>query len=339
MAISPVQAFKQSPQIREHTTQVLQQTAQQRQNLPQELTDNTKLSDEFVDEIGKISETQGYDPNMLAALAGNFLDQKANGQGGGGDGQEAGEAKKAEKAGEKKKPLTTVEAKWDPQIRPGEVIPRQGKIGEVHSKITTHPADEDEKKDDKKADKAKNNKAPNKVQAPQASGGAQKTGGANQAPKTEENDNVKNDEKDEKVEFSQESKEMLNQMHSQGMKTPGLDPNGGPSSDAKPVGEAKGPGGAKKPTVREKTQELFMPSEGLTQAVKVHEPGKIKNGEVILTYRKLDDLPSGNVALMKNKTGKEGLQEYHKRIQQGEKLPELSKEQQRQLLDPIAEKE
>lgn len=336
MAISSVQAFKQSPQIREHTTQVLQQTAQQRQNLPQELLDNTKLSDEFVDEIGKMTETQGYDPNMLAALAGNFLDQKANGQGGGKEGQGADEAKKAEKVGDKK-PKTTVEAKWDPQIRAGEVIPKQGKLGEVTSKITTQPAEDDEKKDDKKADKAKNNKAPNKVQAPQAAGGAQKTGGANQAPKTEEAENTKNDEKDEKVEFSQETKEMLNQMHSQGMKTPGLDPNGA-ANEAKPVGEAKGAGGGKKPTVREKTEELFMPSEGLTQAVKVRERGQIKSGDVILTYRKLDDLPSGSVALMKNKTGKEGLSEYAKRIQEGEKVPELTKEQQRQLLDPIAEK-
>jgi hypothetical protein len=333
LAISPVQAFKQSPQIREHTTQVLQQTAQQRQNLPQELLDNTKLSDEFVDEVGKISETQGYDPNMLAALAGNFVDQKANGQGGGTDSQDAGQAKKAEKIGDKK-PKTTVEAKWDPQIRAGEVIPKQGKLGEVTSKITTTPPDED----DKKADQAKNNKAPNKVQAPQAAGAARKAGGANQAPKTEENDNLKNDEKDEKVEFSQETKEMLNQMHSQGMKTRGMDPNGGPSSDTKPVGEAKAGGGGKKPSVREKTDELFMPSEGLTQAVKVRERGQIKNGDVILTYRKLDDLPSGSVALMKNKTGKEGLDEYAKRIQAGDKVPELTKEQQRQLLDPVAEK-
>ncbi|MBS2038297.1 hypothetical protein JST97_25155 [bacterium] len=339
MAItSSVQALKQSPQIREHTQQVLQQTAQQRPNLSPELLDNTRLSDEFVDEVGKISETQGYDPNMLAALAGNFLEQKSQNQGG-GDSQPADEAKKAEKVGGNK-PKRTIEAKWDPMVRSGEVIPKQGKLGEVTSKITTYP-DDDDKKDDKKADKAKNSKAPSQVQAPQSAAGAQKTGGANQAPKSEQSENAKNDEKDEKVEFSQETKDMLNQMHAQGMKTPGLDPNqgGAGSHESKPVGEAKGAGGGgKKPTVTEKTDELLMPSQGLTQAVKVRERGEIKNGDVILTYRKLDDLPSGSVAILKNKTGKEGIDEYAKRIQEGDKVPPLNKEQQRQLLDPIAEK-
>ncbi|MFN8607211.1 MAG: hypothetical protein U0931_06745 [Vulcanimicrobiota bacterium] len=341
MAItSSVQAFKQSPQIREHTNQILQQTAQQRPDLSPELLDNAKLSDEFIDEVGKMTETQGYDPNMLAALAGNFLDHKASGQGG-DNGQGAGEAKKAEKVGDGK-PKKAVEAKWEPMIRAGEVIPKQGKLGEVTTKITTYPADEDDKKDDKKAEKARTNKAPSQVQGPQAAAGSQKTGGANQAPKTEQNESARNDEKDEKVEFSQETKEMLNQLHSQGMKTPGLDPNQGgaqTSQESKPVGAAKGAGaGPKKPTVTEKTDELFMPSEGLTQAVKVRERGEIKNGDVILRYRKLDDLPSGSVAILKHKTGKEGLDEYARRIQEGDKVPALSKEQQRQLLEPIAEK-
>ena len=321
MAITtPVQAIKQNPQVRERTNQVLQQTVQQRPDLsPELLKDQSKISDEFMDEVGKIGETQGYDPNMLSALAGNFLDQKAN----------QDETKQAEKVGDKKnQPKRTVEAKWDPMIRAGETIPKQGKLGEVTSKITTEPA-EDDKKDEKKS---KGSQAPNKVQAPKAAAAGQK---AQDGPK---NDQAKDDQKDEKVDFSQETREMLNQMHSQGMKTPGLDPaqtqTGG--NEAKPVGAAKGGGG--KRSVQEKTDEVFMPSEGITQAVKVRERGEIKNGDVILTYRKLDDLPSGSVAILKGKTGKEGLDEYNKRIQQGERVPELTKEQQRQLLDPIAEK-
>ena len=317
MAItSPVQAFQQSPQLRERTNQVLQQTAQQRPNLaPEVLDDQTRLSDEFIDEVGKMTETQGYDPSMLSALAGNFLDSKAQ-----------DETKKSEKVGEKK-PKTTVEAKWDPMIRAGESIPKQGKIGEVTSKATTEPPDDDKDQDKAKSQKTNKGEAPGKLQAPKAAAAGQKAGG--NAPKTQE---AKDDEKEEKVEFSQETKEMLNQMHSQGMKTPGMNPDQGPGDQAKPVG------GAKQRTVREKTDEVFMPSEGLTQAVKVRERGPIKNGDVILTYRKLDDLPSGSVAILKGKTAKEGLEEYSKRIQEGERVPELTKEQQRQLLDPVAEK-
>lgn len=323
MAITtPVQALKQNPQVRERTNQVLQQTVQQRPDLsPELLRDHAKISDEFMDEIGKVGDTQSYDPSMLSALAGNFLDQKAN------QNPPSEEAKKPGKV-EDKKPKVTVEAKWDPMIRAGETIPKQGKLGEVHSKITTEPAEEE-----KKADKAKGGNAASKVQAPQAAAPGPKTG-QNAAPK---NDQAKDDEKEEKVEFSQESKEMLNQMHSQGMKTPGLDPSqSGGGDQAKPVEAAKSGGG--KRSVTEKTDEVFMPSQGLTQAVKVRERGQIKNGDVILTYRKLDDLPSGSVAILKGKTGKEGLEEYSKRIQEGEKVPELTKEQQRQLLDPIAEK-
>lgn len=320
MAITtPVQAFKQNPQVRERTHQVLQQTVQQRPDLsPELLKDHSKISDEFMDEVGKIGETQGYDPNMLSALAGNFLDQKAN------QDPPSEETKKPAKV-EDKKPKVSVEAKWDPMIRAGETIPKQGKIGEVHSKITSEPAEEE-----KKADKAKGGSTPSKIQAPQAAAAGQKS--AANAPKN--NDQSKDDEKEEKVEFSQESKEMLNQMHSQGMKSPGLDPSqSNTGNEAKPVGK----GGGKR-SVSEKTDEVFMPSQGVTQAAKVRERGQIKNGDVILTYRKLDDLPSGSVAILKGKTGKEGLEEYSKRIQEGEKIPELTKEQQRQLLDPIAEK-
>ena len=174
MAITtPVQAFKQNPQVRERTNQVLQQTVQQRPDLsPDLLKDQSKISDEFMDEVGKIGETQGYDPNMLSALAGNFLDQKAN----------QDETKQAEKVSDKKnEPKRTVEAKWDPMIRAGETIPKQGKLGEVTSKITTEPA-EDDKKDDKKA------KAPNKVHAPKAAAAGQK---AQDGPK---NDQAKDDQ-------------------------------------------------------------------------------------------------------------------------------------------------
>ncbi len=308
MAITtPVQAFKQSPQVRERTNQVLQQTVQQRPDLsPELLKDNARISDEFMDEVGKIGETQGYDPNMLSALAGNFLDQKAN------QNPQQDEAKKAEKVGDKKGPKKTMEAKWDPMTRSGEVIPPQGKIGEVTTKTTSEPNQED-----KKAAPA------SKVQAPQGAAAGQKNG--QNAPKNDGKD------KEEQVEFSQETREMLNKMHSQGMKTPGLDQSGGDSKEAKPVG-----GGQR--SVSEKTDEVFMPSQGLTQAVKVRERGEIKNGDVIMTYRKLDDLPSGSIAILKAKTGKEGVDEYNKRIQEGEKIPELTKEQQRQLMNPIAEK-
>jgi len=311
---TPVQAFKQSPQVRERTNQVLQQTVQQRPDLsPELLKDNAKISDEFMDEVGKIGETQGYDPNMLSALAGNFLDQKAN------QNREQDETKKAEKVGDKKGPKKTMEAKWDPMTRSGEVIPPQGKIGEVTTKTTTEPDQEAKKK----ASPA------SKVQAPQGAAAGQKNG--QNAPKNDGKD------KEEQVEFSQETKEMLNKMHSQGMKTPGLDPSqSGPGNEAKPVSAAQGGGGQR--SVSEKTDEVFMPSQGVTQAVKVRERGEIKNGDVIMTYRKLDDLPSGSIAILKAKTGKEGVDEYNKRIQEGEKIPELTKEQQRQLMNPIAEK-
>lgn len=284
---TPANALKQSPQVRERTHQVLQQTAQQRADLgPELLKDQSKISDEFLDEVGKIGEVQGYDPNMLSALAGNFLDQKA----------EQGES---QKVGAPKK---TTEAKWDPQIRSGEVIPPQGKIGEVTTKTTTEPNDEN-----KKTGKTKTAKAPPKVQSTQPS------------PHAKKNANEKKD--DEKVEFSQETREMLNKMQAQGMKTP------------QALDQSKGKDGQS----GEKTDEVFMPSQGVTQAVKVRDRGEIKNGDVITTYRKLDGLPSGSVAILKAKTGKEGLDEYNKRIQGGEKIPQLNQEQQRQLLNPIAE--
>ncbi|MCW5872423.1 MAG: hypothetical protein KIS61_34550, partial [Candidatus Eremiobacteraeota bacterium] len=228
MAITtPVQAFKQNPQVRERTQQVLQQAVQQRPDLsPELLKDQAKISDEFMDEVGKIGETQGYDPGMLSALAGNFLEQKTR------QNPESDEAKPVD--AKKKGPKKTTEAKWEPQVRSGEVIPPQGKIGEVTTKTTTEPNDE-EKKDGKKADKAK---GPSKVQAPRGAAGSQKGSGAPDAPKDEE-----------KVEFSQETKEMLNKMHAQGMQTPGN------SQEAKPAGG-----------VSEKTDEVFMPSQGLTQA-------------------------------------------------------------------------
>ena len=323
MAITtPVQAFKQSPPVRERTNQVLQQAVQQRPDLsPELLKDNAKISDEFMDEVGKIGETQGYDPSMLSALAGNFLDQKAN------QDPEKDSAKQAEKVGgDKKGPKKTMEAKWDPTTRSGEVIPPQGKIGEVTTRTTTEPNEEAQKKDKKAA-------LSSKVQAPQGAAASQKNG--QNPPKNQ--DQAKNDDKDEKVEFSQETREMLNKMQAQGMKTPGLDPSqSGPGNEAKAVSAAQGGGGQR--SVSEKTDEVFMPSQGVTQAVKVRDRGEIKNGDVIMTYRKLDDLPSGSIAILKAKTGKEGVDEYNKRIQEGEKIPELTKEQQRQLMNPIAEK-
>ncbi|MBT9588315.1 hypothetical protein IV102_33565 [bacterium] len=67
-----------------------------------------------------------------------------------------------------------------------------------------------------------------------------------------------------------------------------------PKARVNPVGKAKGTAagtsvGGGQPVG--KKQDVFMPSAGVTQAVKVREAGSIKNGH----------LASGNIAVLKDK--------------------------------------
>lgn len=314
MAISPVAGFKQSPELRSRTQQILQRTAEQRPNMPPELRDDqTQMSDELVGEVGKTLQSQGDVPEgnldaMIAAVAQNFMDRKIE-QPGAAEGAGDSKAQKQKKA------------EWDPAVKAGSVIPPQGRIGEITIK------EEDKKPTDKKPDKAGKPGQPGQAPAAGkgvATGGAgAKVGSAQPGAQTQKNAKAPSGQDQrqdgETVEFSPESQQMAQKMQAQGMKTPGLNPND----------KSQGGKGDQK-------MDVLMPSAGVTQAVKVREAGPIEDGGVLMSYRKLDDLPSGSVAILKDKKGPEAVEEYRERLQRGEKLPQLSEEQMRQLKSPVA---
>jgi hypothetical protein len=313
LAISPVTGLKpgavgQSPELRSRTQQVLQQT-----NLPPELkTDQAQLSDEIVGEVGKTLETNGNVPggnvdSLIAGIAQNFAERKIQPAAG------------AEAAGDSK-PQKEKKMEWNPAVQAGTVIPPQGRIGEITIK------EEDKKPGDDKPNNKKGKPA-QPGQAPAATkggNGAPKVGAAQPAANAQKNNKAAGGEDmpqdGETVQLSPESQQMAQKMQSQGMNTPGLNPND------KTGGGAKG----------DKKMDVLMPSQGVTQAVNVRDAGPVKGGDIIMRYRKLDDLPSGTVAILKDKKGGDAVDEFKAKQQRGEQTPQLSEEQMRQLKNPVA---
>jgi hypothetical protein len=307
-----------SPELRARTQQVLQTQAQQRlQEAPGLLGDQTQLSDELVNEVGQALQSSSVDNNnfdaMLQGLAANFLDRKVEEGGGAGGAEGNNDGKKEQKA------------EWNPEARRGQVIEPAGRIGEV-----TIKEEDNRKKGGKVGQAGKGAKgkglgnAPTPPQAPvpgqvnpaQASKSGQKTG------KDKQRDGQ--GQEDDKIELTPESQAMAAQMQQQGMRSPGIDPAQGTAEN-----KNKGGGGDSK-------FDVHASNQGFIQSVDVRGAGPVKGGDVLMTYRKLDDMPSGLFANLKRKTGDEGVDDYRKRVEKGEQVPELTAEQKRQLLNPVA---
>ncbi len=79
-----------------------------------------------------------------------------------------------------------------------------------------------------------------------------------------------------------------------------------------------------------------MPTARVTQLVDVRPGGQLAADGVLGTYRKLDDMPSFNGALLRKRTGKEMVQDYNEKRERGEKVDPLTEEQQQKLLNPVA---
>lgn len=261
MAISTtLQGARSNPELRTRATQALQQTAQQKLDLPQEQTNS---SDEFLDELSKAAQSRPGDglEALLSAVTQNFVDRKAG---------------EAEQDQQKK-----MEVEWAPEVRPGEIMAPQGYTGQLIYK---------ESKDQPKTNKL----------------------AATPSPKKPGN---KQTRPDDSVELTAESQKMTHKMQQGGMQPAGMN-----SKVAKP----------------EERVDVFMPTAGVTQLVEVSPAGQLRADGLLGTYRKLDDMPSFNGAILRKRTGKELLEENRAQLQRGEKVDPLSQVQQQQLLNPIA---
>lgn len=308
LAISTeVRGARANPELRTRATQALQQTAQQRPQLASELqNDQSKLSEELLDEVGKAGQAQGTDnlDSLLGAMAQNFMDRKAE------------EAKPGQDSKEDKKKM---EVEWAPDVRPGELMQPQGYTGQlIYKESKDQPKDEGVKPAGKAGKAGKSAAQPGK--GPAAAGGAKPAapvGANNSSKKTGDDQNSKSDDT---VELTAESQQMAQKMQQGGMKPNGVDSKGDKQ------GGAKG----------EERVDVFMPAAGMTQIVDVSSPGKLGPDGILGTYRKLDDMPSFNGAILRKRTGKEMLQEYNQRRERGEKLDPLTEEQQQKLINPVA---
>lgn len=343
MAISPLstQQTPFKPEIKQRTQQALQQTLQQRSpDQTQQIGDQTQLSDELVEEVGKTLETQGGAggqslDSMLSALTQNFLDKKEQQdpqavQGVNGAGKAEGGGKKKER---------TID--WRPTVRRGEVIGAHDKIGDVT--ITDRESGGDQDKTKKVQGAGKGHKAQQQTQAgkggtPVAGGtanakGPAPVGGAQKGAQTKNNPNEEDDKETDKAELSPESQAMAAQMQAQGLKIPGVTPgeeSGGAQQQNASVKEVGG--------VREKSRqaEVFTKAGGVNQTVDVHAPGQVRPGEAYRTYRKLDDMPDDEAVKLKYKTGEEAVDEQRRKIERGEMVKPLTQAQQQKLISPIA---
>lgn len=189
--LTPLQAARTNPELRNRATQVLQQTAQGRLDLPKE---QTKISDEFLDELSKTTQNPP-DHNLdalLNAVTQNFVDRKA------GEAQDSPDQKK-------------MEVEWAPEVRPGEIMAPQGYTGQlIYKESKEQPKD----------------------QAIQPAAKAKPAASSN--PGSKKTDQAKQPKSNDTVELTAESQKMAQKMQQGGMQPAGVDSKGGKQGGAKP---------------------------------------------------------------------------------------------------------
>ena len=304
MAISTeVSKVRAHPELRTRATQVLQQTAQRLPQLNSELqNDRTKMSDELMDEVGKAVQTQGSDnlDALLGAVTQNFVDRKV---------QEAGPAEEA-----KNKPKK-MDVEWAPEVRAGEIMPPQGYTGQLIFKESKEQPKDEAVQPAGKAGKGANAGAAR----PGAARPASPSTGANPSSKKANSPSDDQSKSDDTVELTAESQKMAQKMQQGGMKPTGMDSNGN-----------------KKGAKAEERIDVLMPAAGVTQLVDVRPGGQLAADGVLGTYRKLDDMPAFNGAILRKRTGKEIVQEHNEKLERGEKVAPLTEEQKQKLMNPVA---
>lgn len=291
MAISTeFRGARSNPELRSRANQVLQQAAQQRPQLDLEQNkEQTKLSDEFLDEVSHAVQTGGGEnlEALLGAMSQTFVERQAEKA---GPGQES--------KGQEKK----MEVEWAPEVRPGEIMAPEGYTGQLIFKESKEQPKEEGVKPAGKAGKGAKAKSP--------------VGSGSSAPK-KTNDNQS--KSDDTVELTAESQKMAQKMQQGGMQPAGVDAKGGKH------------GGAK----ADERVDVFMPTSGVTQLVDVSAAGQLRPDGLLGTYRKLDNMPSFNGAILRKRTGKEIVEEHNTRRERGEKVDPLPDDQQK-LMNPVA---
>lgn len=308
MAISTeVRGARANPELRTRTNQVLEKTAQQRPNLPPELqNDRTRLSDELLDEVDKAMQTQPSTDmdSLLSAVTENFMNRKAE------------EAAPAQGDEEKRK---KVDIEWAPEVRPGQLMAPQGYTGQLIYRESKDPSPEGAVQptgaSGKKSKATRTGNRPGPVsRTPNAGkpGGSPDSKGGSQAK-------AQDQKPGDTVELTAEGQKTAEKLKNGGMKSAGLD-KAANSQGGKP----------------EERVDVFMPAAGVTQIVEVRPGGQLAADGVLGTYRKLDDMPAFNGAILRKHTGKELVNELREKQKQGEKVPELTADQVDKLRNPVA---
>ncbi|MBS2039817.1 hypothetical protein JST97_32835 [bacterium] len=181
------------PELRTRATQALQQTVAQRPEIQQE---QTKISDELMDEVGNALQTQaGANLDaLLSAVTQNFLERKA---------EEAGSAQDSKAEGKK------MEVEWAPEVRPGEIMAPQGYTGQLIFK------------------EGQKQPGPNALQEPSKVGKSAKAAGSPQSAGDPSKRSA------DTVQLTAESQKITQKMQSAGMKPAGLDSKGEKPGGAK----------------------------------------------------------------------------------------------------------
>jgi len=284
------------PELRSRTHQALDQKVQQRPELQN--LDRTRLSDELLNDVQRAAQAQDPGAN-LDSLLDAVTQNFAD--------------RKAEEAGPaEEQPKKKVDVEWLPEVNPGEIMQPQGYTGQlVYKESKEQPKTEGINK------AAKSGKRPPSPSAT-ASKPNSPVGGTskNQSNSTV---NTTGDNKSDTVELTAESAQMAQKMQQSGMQSKGLEK----------AAEQKGG----KP---EERVDVHMPALGMTQLVDVTPAGQLGSNKVLGTYRKLDDMPAWNGAILRKRTGKEFADDYKRRVESGEQVPKLTEEQLEKLRNPVA---